>query len=149
LHLDGGRDRLPGAEAPGLHFARRIWWPHGVIASSPLTMARVIETATGPLGAEWAAMTFPSFRPHLDVLGGVNPATGGRPVAVLAAEAGEPVGLALAEIAPDGTPAAELLSLYVAQPARGQGLATMLVERLEGELRSQHVARLEAVYMTD
>src|SRR5690606_41842562 len=60
------------------------------------------------------------------------------------AEAGEPVGLALAEIAPDGTPAAELLSLYVAQPARGQGLATMLVERLEGELRSQHVARLRS-----
>ncbi len=111
-------------------------------------MARVIETATGPLGAEWAAMTFPSFRPHLDALGSVNPVTGGRPVAVLAAEAGEPVGLALAEIASDGTPAAELLSLYVAQPARGQGLATMLVERLEGELRSQHVARLEAVYMT-
>jgi GNAT superfamily N-acetyltransferase len=118
-----------------------------VIASSPLVMSRVIETASGPLGAEWAAMTFPSFRPLLEAIGSVNPSTGGTPVAVVSVDGGQPVGLALAEIAPE-TGSAELLSLYVAQSARGRGVATTLVERLEQELRGRGVTRLEAVYMT-
>lgn len=111
-------------------------------------MSNVTTTAAvAPLGADWAAMTFPSYRPILGAIGSVNPATGGRPLARYVEDAGRPVGLALAEIAADGA-SAEILSLFVAADRRGQGLAAALVDGLERDLRASGVPRLEAVYMT-
>lgn len=108
----------------------------------------VTSEATGPLGDEWAAMTFPSYRPLLGVLGAANPATGGRPVARCATVDGRPAGLAIAEIAPGDQAAAELLSVFVVADWRGQGVATRLVEELEHDLRRHGASSLEATYMT-
>jgi GNAT superfamily N-acetyltransferase len=109
-----------------------------------------IETseATGPLGDEWAAMTFPAYRPLLGVLGSVNAITGGRPVARCAIADGRPVGLAVAEIAAGEGAAAELFSVFVVADHRGQGVATRLVEGLEDDLRRKGASSLNAVYMT-
>lgn len=104
--------------------------------------------AAGPLDSAWQSMTFPSYRPLLAVVGSVNAATGGRPVARLAVDGDtKPLGLALAEIGADGT-TAELLSLFVTADARRRGVGTALVEALEGDLRAAGVGRVEGVYMT-
>jgi GNAT superfamily N-acetyltransferase len=54
----------------------------------------------------------------------------------------------VAEIAPGDQPSAELLSLFVAADRRGVGVATHLVEGLEGDVRRHGASTLEAVYMT-
>lgn len=104
--------------------------------------------AVAPLGDEWASMTFPAYRPLLAVLGATNPVTGGRPVAHCATIDGRPAGLALAELAPGASAAAELFSLFVTADHRGQGIGTRLVEGLEADLGRHGAARLDAVYMT-
>lgn len=109
-----------------------------------------IETAeaTGPLGDEWAAMTFPAYRPLLKLPGTVNPETGGRPVVRCATRDGRPVGLAIAEISPGENPFAELFSVFVVADHRGQGIATQLIEGLENDLCRHGASSLTAVYMT-
>lgn len=104
--------------------------------------------ATTPLEGDWAGMTFPSYRPLLSLIGSVNPATGGRPVARCARQGDRPVGLAVAEIAPgDGMPT-ELFSVFVAADARGRGVATTLIEHLEADVAAAGSSSLGAVYMT-
>jgi GNAT superfamily N-acetyltransferase len=72
-----------------------------------------------------------------------------QPVAVVAWVENEPVGLALAEVPVENAEAApEMLSLYVAPPVRGQGIATRLVEALEQEVAARGFGRLTTVYMT-
>lgn len=104
--------------------------------------------AVAPLGDEWAGMTFPVYRPLLAALGSTNPATGGRPVAHCATIDGRPAGLAVAEIAPGESAAAELFSVFVTADHRGQGIGTRLVDGLEADLQRHGASRLEAVYMT-
>lgn len=108
----------------------------------------VTSEALGPLGGEWASMTFPAYRQALGLIGTINPATGGRPVARCAHMDGQPVGLALGEVSAGDGSAAELLSLFVAPEERNQEVATRLVQGLEHDLARQGVTTLNAVYMT-
>lgn len=107
------------------------------------------EEAASPLGEDWAAMTFPLFRPLLPLLGtGQASPAGSRPVAHVARQEGRPVGLALAEV-PAATPAsAELLSLLVVGDARGRGVGTALVAGLEADLARRGVTEVGGVYMS-
>lgn len=110
----------------------------------------LIEEVREPLDAAWHGMTFPLFRPLLSLLGtGRADEQGSRPLACRAVVGGEPAGLLLAQ-RPAAAPAtAELLSMFVAAPFRGRGLATRLVECLEGAARSGHdVRELTGSYMT-
>jgi GNAT superfamily N-acetyltransferase len=93
-------------------------------------------------------MTFPAYRLLPGLLGSINAATGGRPVARCATVDGRPVGLAIAEIAPGERAVAELLSVFVVADRRGQGVGTQLIEGLEADLRRHGASILEAVYMT-
>lgn len=90
----------------------------------------------------YQALTFPLFRPQLQVL-----KPGNSIVAIAATNALAPVGLALAEIQPDDQ-SAQVLSLFVAPSYRRQGIGTALLSRLESELRSQGCTHLELVYTT-
>ena len=107
------------------------------------------EEARSPLGGDWAAMTFPLFRPLLSLLGaGQASPSGTWPVARLARQDGRPAGLALAEISASDPSTAELLSLLVVSEARGRGLATALVAALEQDLARRGVAEISGVYMS-
>jgi GNAT superfamily N-acetyltransferase len=100
-------------------------------------------------------MTFPIYRPLLALQPVArHPELGDpkivQPLGIVAWRDGQPLGLALAEVptvAADGH-APELLSLFVAAEARGQGVATALVSELETVLRAQGQRELRAVYMT-
>lgn len=107
------------------------------------------EEAAGPLGEEWAGMTFPLFRPLLALVGTDMMSPGGtRPVARIARDGGRPIGLALAEI-PAATPSsAELLSLLVVSDARRRGVATMLLAGIEEDLSRRGVTEVGGVYMS-
>lgn len=98
-----------------------------------------------------APMTFPVYRQLL----GLEPTTRHpeqgdeqpvQPVALAARAAGEVVGLALAELplAPGEPP--ELLSLFVLPEWRGRGIATALVEALEGAVAGAGFRELTTVY---
>lgn len=99
-------------------------------------------------------LTFPAYRHMLSLQPtqrhpGLVEQTVVQPVAVAAWGANEPVGLALAEVPVEDPEAApEMLSLYVAPPLRGQGIATRLVEALEQAVASRGFGRLTTVYMT-
>jgi GNAT superfamily N-acetyltransferase len=102
----------------------------------------------------YEAMTFPAYR-HLLAL---RPAPRlpaepeqrlVQPVGVVARRGDDPLGLALAEApvrAADGPP--ELLSVFVATPWRGRGIATSLVEAVESRLREDGFAEVHATYST-
>lgn len=107
-----------------------------------------VDQARGPLGEDWAGMTFPLFRPLLALLGtGRQTPAGATPVASVARDGNRAVGLALAEI-PPGSRSAELLSVLVVPEQRGHGIATMLLERLEEDLAHRGVAEVGGVYMS-
>jgi GNAT superfamily N-acetyltransferase len=98
-------------------------------------------------------MTFPVYR-HLLTLRPAprHPEQGDKklvqPVAVVAWREGEPVGMVLAETPTVDGEFPEMLSLYVTPEARGEGVATALVERLETVVKERGFQRLTAVYMT-
>jgi GNAT superfamily N-acetyltransferase len=100
-----------------------------------------------------ADMTFPVYR-HLLALEPAprHPEQGdtklAQPVAVVAWRDQEPVGMVLAETPLVEGQFPEMLSLYVKEEARGQGVATALVRRLERVLQERGFSRLTAVYMT-
>lgn len=100
------------------------------------------------------SMSFPAYR-HLLALQPVlrlpNEAEQRviQPIALVARVSGSPIALAVAEVpvnAHEGAP--ELLSLFVASPYRGQGVATALVEAVEETVRASGAASVEAVYTT-
>jgi GNAT superfamily N-acetyltransferase len=98
-------------------------------------------------------MTFPAYRHLLDL----EPARRHldnpkmppvRPLAVAATVEEKQVGLALCELPTVADREAELLSLFVAEGYRGQGIGTELVERAEAEVARRGHDRLRVVYMT-
>jgi GNAT superfamily N-acetyltransferase len=108
-----------------------------------------IDAVDAPLGGEWAGMTFPLFRPLLSILGTPSrDAQGNAPMACRAIVDGEPAGLVLGHITPTTPDAIELLSIFVAPAHRGQGLATRLVECLEGHALARGVSQMTGSYMT-
>jgi GNAT superfamily N-acetyltransferase len=72
-----------------------------------------------------------------------------RPVALVARTSEQTIGLALAEL-PErrGEGAPELLSVFVTQPYRGQGIATALVAAMERVLGARGATSVDAVYTT-
>ncbi|MNR92020.1 Acetyltransferase (GNAT) family protein [compost metagenome] len=84
-------------------------------------------------------LTFASFRPLL------SEASNGQVVALGATRRERPVGLALALKDPS-TDSAELLSLFVAQGERRQGVGRALLARLEAELTAARLRSVQAVY---
>ncbi|MEG4852920.1 GNAT family N-acetyltransferase [Microcoleus sp. B5-D4] len=93
-------------------------------------------------GFAYQAFTFPRFRYRLQVL---KPE--GSTVAIAASDSNEPVGLALADILPDGK-AGEVLSIFVEKKYRNLGVGTSLLARLEEELLSRGCASVNLVYTT-
>ena len=108
-----------------------------------------IAPVTTPLGEAWAGMTFPSYRQALALVG--TPHTdseGSRMIACAAIEDGLPAGLGLAQVPKDPSQPAEILSLFVRADVRGRGIATGLVEGLEGAARDAGRDAIMGVYMT-
>jgi len=100
-----------------------------------------------------AAMTFPAYRHLMSLARAPRQLDMGSkreimPVAVAAYAGGAALGLALAEERDDAPAAAEVLSLFVVPEARGRGIGTALLARLEEEAAKDGAARIEAVYMT-
>lgn len=87
-------------------------------------------------------MTYLSYVPRLLTL------TPNGPIAAVAARAEEPVGLALAEIAPEGD-TATVLSLFVADAFRRRGIGTQLLRQLEDELRRRGVHQAVQVFASE
>jgi GNAT superfamily N-acetyltransferase len=108
-----------------------------------------IAPVSAPLGDEWTAMTFPSYRqavalvatPHTD-------SEGARMIACTAVEDGQPAGLGLAQLPKDASQPAEILSLFVRADVRNRGVGTRLVEGLEGAARTEGRDAIMGVYMT-
>lgn len=100
-----------------------------------------------------SSMTFPAYRHLLDLAavprhpeqGDARPI---QPVGIAAWDGDRPVGLALAELptTADGTP--ELLSLFVTESARRQGVARAMVAALEQAVARHGFPALQAVYTT-
>lgn len=117
--------------------------------TSTLTLRRLAVEEAGAV----REMTFPIYRPLLALEPVArHPELGDpkivQPLGIVAWREGQPRGLALAETPTSEGHAPELLSLYVAAEARGQGVATALVAELERVLRAQGQRELRAVYMT-
>lgn len=100
-----------------------------------------------------ASMTFPAYRHLLSMTAAPrHPEQGDarpvQPIGVAAWDGDRPVGLALGELptTPEGTP--ELLSLFVVDSARRQGVGRALVTALEQAVASQGFPALQAVYTT-
>ena len=94
------------------------------------------------IGLFYQAFTFPRFRPRLQAL---KPQ--GLTIASAASDSNQPIGLALAEIEPDGK-SAEVLSIFVEPDYRRQGIGLALLIRLEQELFSRGCISAELVYTT-
>jgi len=108
-----------------------------------------LDVARTPLGPEWAGLTFPAYGHLLGLLGlDRADAEGCRPIACTARLDDRPAGLVLAGLPTAARPAAELLSIYVAQDLRDRGLGTTMVAALEEELASRGAPAIEAVYMS-
>ena len=108
-----------------------------------------IVPVTAPLNEAWTAMTFPSYRQALALVG--TPHTdseGSRMIACAAIEDGLPAGLGLAQVPKDPSQPAEILSLFVRADVRGRGIATGLVEGLEAAARDAGRDAIMGVYMT-
>ncbi len=107
------------------------------------------EEVTQPLSEEWAAMTFPLFRPLLKTLGAEEQDPESvRPVVCRARAGNKPTGLIVARLPTDVEPAAEILSIFVAPDLRKQGIATYLIGSLEEALIRRGVPSVLGVYMT-
>ncbi|MGK7874459.1 MAG: GNAT family N-acetyltransferase [Xenococcaceae cyanobacterium] len=101
-------------------------------------MYSILDSSTAPA---YERMTFPLFRPLLSDL-----EPGGDIVAVGASSLDEPIGLALAEIQPDGM--AEVLSLFVKDTHRNVGIGTALLTHLEQVLSQRGCTKAHIVYVT-
>lgn len=88
------------------------------------------------------ALTFPRYRVRLQLL---KPS--GSIVAIAATFQDHPVGLALAEILPDGI-TAEILSIFVVLQHRQRGIGTSLLSHLQTELVLQGCTNAQLVYTT-
>ncbi|MFM6093015.1 MAG: GNAT family N-acetyltransferase [Dolichospermum sp.] len=99
----------------------------------------ILDSSTAKV---YEKMTFPLFRPRLQTLD-----QEGMTVAVGITDLGQPMGLALAQIQPDGV-SAEVLSLYVGAERRNTGIGTALLNFLEGVLLKRGCQLLNMVYMT-
>lgn len=109
-----------------------------------------IEEVRAPLGEPWTRMTFPYYRGLLSLVGtGQTTITGQQPFACAASVGDRPVGLALAQRAPAIPPTAEVVSLFVEPAARGQGIATAMLARLEDVALRHGITELSGSYMTD
>jgi GNAT superfamily N-acetyltransferase len=101
-----------------------------------------------------APMTFPAYRHLLSLRPGLRlPSERDQrmvqPLALVARAEDVPIGLALADMPLEtGSQEPELLSLYVVQPWRAQGVATALVEAIEDALRARGAVSVAAIYMT-
>lgn len=104
--------------------------------------------------ARLQALTFPAYRHMLTLQPahrhpGLVEQTIVQPIAVAAWNGDQPVGLALAEVPVEHLESPpEILSLFVAASARGQGIATRLVEALEQGVAARGFGRVTTVYMT-
>jgi len=112
--------------------------------------AFIVEPAAGPLVDDaWAEMTFPLYRPLLGCLESQAAGQGGAgPVAWIAREGSRSIGLLLAELPSAARPSAEVLSVFVAEAWRRQGVAGALFDALECGLADRGVGEIVAVYMT-
>ena len=98
-----------------------------------------IQRLTGFNAFSYRSLTFPSFQPYLQ-----NLLVGGNLIAIGAADGDQSIGLALAELRPDGS--AKVLSVLVRAPYREQGVGTALLTHLEQELISSGVSTVTIVY---
>ena len=117
----------------------------------PITVSEItIEEVRGPLGEPWTRMTFPDHRGLLPLIStGQTTTTGRQPFACVATLGDRPVGLALAQRAPTIPATAEVLSLFVDPAARGQGIGTAMLARLEDIALRHGSTELSGTYMTD
>jgi GNAT superfamily N-acetyltransferase len=90
--------------------------------------ARFISLTAPDQAAPFREMTYPAYVPFLDTLG-VDPDT--IAIAAFAPEGDEPLGLGLART---GQPLAQVLSLFVVEPARRKHIGTGLLAHLEEAL---------------
>lgn len=112
-----------------------------------------IERLRGPEARAFHKMTFPAYRHMLSLepaprhpeQGDTEPE---QPVAVAARNGSTATGLALGALPDSPEKPAEILSLYTLKAARGRGVATRMLGRLEEELRAEGAEVVEAVYMT-
>jgi GNAT superfamily N-acetyltransferase len=108
-----------------------------------------IAPVTTPLDEAWTAMTFPSYRQAIALVGTEHTdSEGSRMIACTATEDGLPAGLGLAQVPKDPTQPAEILSLFVRADVRGRGVATGLVAGLEEAARGVGRDAIMGVYMT-
>jgi len=110
----------------------------------------VVAPATG-VDPRLLRMTFPAYRHLLELrparrtLGDPSdPLT--RPVAIVAYDGDEPVGLALLDLPLDAEETPQLLSLYVVPEHRRRGIGTRLVGAAEEAAREHPSGRLRAVW---
>jgi len=112
-----------------------------------------IVRLSAPAPAELAAMTFPVYRPLLQLAPTTrHPEQGDeipvQPFALVARLGDRPVGLALAELPLSRASSPELLSLFVAPELRNRGVGRRLVEAAEREAEGAGARELTAVYTT-
>lgn len=104
-----------------------------------------------PVAPPFEAMTFPAYR-HLLALAPAPTllreptARQVQPLAMAAFREDEPVALALAGLPLEGDEPPELLSLYVVQASRRQGVGRALLAALEGEIASRGFASMSTVF---
>ena len=101
------------------------------------------DTLTAETVAPYETMTFPLYRPVLR-RAGAEPGV----VALAASFAGQPVGLALAELPAGGGPT-PVRSLYVAPAWRGFGVGGALLGKMEETLRERGAPRAWLTYLRD
>lgn len=102
-----------------------------------------VDMSVAAAVAEYEKLTFPSIGKQAQVRPIQEPL-----ITVAASDQGQLVGLALAEVRPDGTEA-RVLSLFVTPEHRGQGVGTGLLTHLERALRVRGCNALELVYRAD
>ena len=101
-----------------------------------------LVTLDNPLVASfYEALTFPVFRSKLYAT-----ANEGAIVAVGANSHQKPIGLAMAEIFPDGR--SSILSIFVDASYRNQGIGTALLENLLNQLKQRNCQSAQIVYVT-
>ncbi|MEO8585512.1 MAG: type 2 lanthipeptide synthetase LanM [Acidobacteriota bacterium] len=121
------------------------------VARTPLEVS--FERLSAPADPRFLEMTFPAYRRLLALeRERLHPDMPGQPivlpVAVGAWGNGEPIGLALAEIAEGQTANAEGLSLFVRSAYRGRGLGIALLGAIEDCLARMGVETMGGTYMT-
>jgi GNAT superfamily N-acetyltransferase len=104
-------------------------------------MKPTLQTLNSITAMPYQRLTFPSYR---DRLYNLTPTT---TLAIGAMVDEQAIGLALAEMLPDGR-SATVLSIFVDSCYRDRGIGTALLARLEQELQHRGCAELELVYVT-